>query len=45
MILKDTGLDAITSTVGINKEEKSPEPWGTPIFRGQGVEEKPAKEN
>lgn len=45
MILKGMRLDVITSTMAVNKERKSPEPWGTPIFRGQGDEEKPAIEN
>lgn len=45
MICKDLILDVITYMVTMNKEEKSPEPWGMPIFRSQGGEEKPAKEN
>lgn len=45
MIFKEMKLDMIIYTVAVNKEEKSPEPWGTPIVRGQGNEEKPAKEN
>lgn len=45
MTFKELILDVITYTVAMNKEEKSPEPWGMPIFRGQGGEEKPAKEN
>lgn len=35
----------ITYIVAVNKEGKSPEPWGTPILRGQGAEKKSATEN
>lgn len=44
MIFKDMTLDVVLPIVVVNKE-KSPEPWSTPIFRGQGDKEKPAKEN
>lgn len=44
MIFKDMRLDMVSSIEAINKE-KSPEPWSTPIFTGQGNKEKAAKEN
>lgn len=35
----------IARTVTVNKEGKRPGPWGSPVSRGQGDEEKPAKES